>query len=315
MRLKSFSAPSMAEAMRQIREELGDDAVIVSTHRDNGDGSVRITAALETREAEDELSVLFAEDSRRDIEDTVGRTLSYHGTPDNVIQALLEAAYGVAVDEPTMALASALKSYFRFTALPAHATKRPIMLVGPPGVGKTVAAAKLATRAALAKRRAVVVSTDTVRAGGIEQLSAFTDILETDLHTAGGGSELRDILGTVDDSTLVIIDSSGTNPFSTAEMSSLAALIDGSDVEPVLVTACGGDPSESVEIAEAFRSIGAKRMLITRLDMARRLGSVLAAAAAGPLSFSEVSISPHVARGLTPLNSTSLARILMRDPG
>ncbi len=40
----------------------------------------------------------------------------------------------------------------------------------------------------------------------------------------------------------------------------------------------------------------------------------LVTASAGPLSFSEVSISPHVARGLSALTPITLARLLMRDP-
>jgi flagellar biosynthesis GTPase FlhF len=46
MRLKSFQAKSMSEAMRQIKETLGDDAIIVSTKEEAG-GWVRVTAAVE----------------------------------------------------------------------------------------------------------------------------------------------------------------------------------------------------------------------------------------------------------------------------
>ena len=46
MRLKSFTARSMKEAIGQVRAELGPDAVIVSTVQSrSGGGTVRITAA------------------------------------------------------------------------------------------------------------------------------------------------------------------------------------------------------------------------------------------------------------------------------
>ena len=33
MKLKNFHAPTLAEAMTQIREDLGDEAIIVSTYQ------------------------------------------------------------------------------------------------------------------------------------------------------------------------------------------------------------------------------------------------------------------------------------------
>jgi flagellar biosynthesis protein FlhF len=48
MRLKAYTAATLAEALQQIRQELGDDAKIVAT--DSDDGQVRVVAALEAAE-------------------------------------------------------------------------------------------------------------------------------------------------------------------------------------------------------------------------------------------------------------------------
>ena len=61
-------------------------------------------------------------------------------------------------------------------------------------------------------------------------------------------------------------------------------------------------------------AVSADRMLITRLDAARRLGAILAAAEGGRLSFSNVSVSAHVARGFHALEPGELARLLLCDP-
>ncbi len=59
-----------------------------------------------------------------------------------------------------------------------------IMLVGPPGVGKTLTIARLAAQIAIQKHKLAVITTDNKRAGGVRQLQAFTDILELELSSA-----------------------------------------------------------------------------------------------------------------------------------
>ena len=109
----------------------------------------------------------------------------------------------------------------------------------------------------------------------------------------------------------VLIDSHGCNPFDKQEMAHLASLVRCAEAENILVLAAGGDALETAEIAREFASIGATRLVITRLDMTRRLGSILAAADAGRLSLSDVSITPGVAEGINPINPVSLARLIM----
>ncbi len=46
MRLRTFTAPSIGEAMRQVRTALGEDAVILSTEQVGK--QVKVTAAIET---------------------------------------------------------------------------------------------------------------------------------------------------------------------------------------------------------------------------------------------------------------------------
>ena len=47
MRLKTFSAPSMTEALKIVKEHFGEEAIIVSSKKaDNGSG-VCVTAAID----------------------------------------------------------------------------------------------------------------------------------------------------------------------------------------------------------------------------------------------------------------------------
>ncbi len=312
MRLKSYSAPSMAEAMALVREELGDDAIIVSTQRSSGGQGVRITAALEEATSDDEIHEMLSGGVPSPVADTVRDQLAYHGLPPRLIDRLVKAARGVETADPSMACAGALDETFAFAPLPERKAPRPFMLVGPPGSGKTITVAKLAARARIAGRSVSVISADTVRAGALEQLSAFTNILDIELRKARGPDALRALIDdTVLVNDLVFIDTPGINPFSPGDVTFLRDLIEAVDVEPVLVMAAGGDPVEAIEMAEVFADLGATRLLATRLDMTRRLGAVLGAADAGQFMICEVSINPHVANGLCPITPVSMARLLV----
>jgi len=324
MRLRTFHAPTMGEAMSQLRKELGPDAVIVSNQ--SGRGGVRITAAVEQGPpapvAEPEQPV-----KRKPRAKSVGSSstgwkpetatvIRHHRLPETLhfrLEKALKSFDGGNIEE---ALADALETLYRFVPLSA-VSNRPLMLVGPPGAGKTVSIAKLATQAVIEGRKVAVVTTDTVRAGGIDQLEAFTRILDIPLATAESPAGLTRVVGRLrdkSDQTAILIDTPGLNPFNRAEIADMRRFIDGVEAATVLVLPAGGDANEAIEIATACTAIGARQLVCTRIDAARRFGGLLAAADAGALAFSEISVSPYVSDGLIRLDSLALSKLLMHGP-
>ncbi|MDA0997680.1 MAG: hypothetical protein O2944_05675 [Proteobacteria bacterium] len=310
MRLKTFTAASMAAAMNLVRAEMGDDAIILTTGQDADGVHCRVTAAIDrpggdgAGDPEEQVP-----SSPEDRDGYLRQILSAHGVPRHLLERMAQDCAEIGSGDPILALAGAIDVRFHFQPI-ADAASTPMVLVGVPGAGKTITAAKIAARCRLAGGQAIVASTDTRRAGGIEQLAAFTRILGLDLIVAENGAKLAALLDAAGPRDLAVIDTPGTNPFDHQEMAALAEILGSTGGEAVLVMAAGGDALESADIAAAFAGIGAGRMIVTRLDMTRRLGGLLAAAAAGRIDFAGVSVNPYVAEGLAEINPLSLARLL-----
>jgi flagellar biosynthesis protein FlhF len=315
MRLKSFTAATMAEAMEMVRAELGDDAIIVSTQRAAGTKGVRITAALEQADVDLAIAELFEEGDGSGTPDAVKDALIRHGVPQRLTDRLVNAARTLGIPDPVQACAAALDAGFAFAHLPEHSAPRPFMMVGPPGSGKSIAVAKLAARSVLKQRDVAVITCDNIRAGATEQLAAFTRILDIELIKARGPESLRRAVeGATGMFDLVLIDSPGLNPFRKSDMDFLHELVEAADVEPIMVMAAGGDAAEAAEMAESFAELGAARLFASRLDTSRRLGAILAAADSGQLALCDVSASPHVASGIAPISPLSLAHLMLPEP-
>jgi flagellar biosynthesis protein FlhF len=301
MKLKTFHAKSMSEAMRQVRDALGDDAIIVSSREEKG--LVRITAAVEQEPVSHEEEIFDAETNI----ELITETLLRHRVPAGVSDKIISACMTLHEKDPKKMLAAALRKAISF-AIPG---RKPIILVGPPGAGKTLMAAKLAARAVLDNKKPVVITTDIARAGGIEQLSAFLNILGVPLEQAEDAKGLKALLAKAPKSAPVIIDTGGLNPFDPQEMKFLAKLLSVAEMEPTLVLPAGIDAEESAEMALTFEVLGVKRLMPTRLDFARRLGGLLSAADRAGLAFTEGSHTPQVANGLLALTPDSIANLLL----
>ena len=290
--IQLFRGADMGAAMAQVRQALGPDAMIVMTRR-VGD-EIEVTAALDPPE------------ERADVE----HDLAWHGVPDALIQRLNGPL------EP--ALAAAL----RWAPLDGSGA---VLLVGPPGAGKTLTAARLATRMVLAGITPTVITADDRRAGAAEQLAAFTRLLDLPLVVAGkprliaraiargctGGNAGGDAGGSA--GAPVLIDTPGTDPWTDrALITDLAA---AASARIVLVLPAGLDGQEAAELAEGYASLGAVAMIATRLDITRRYGSVLWAAQ--HLALAEAGVGPGAADGLvpfTPLLLCSILRVPQFDP-
>ncbi len=349
MRLKSFYAKTMTEAMQMVREQLGDDAIIVATREENGGRSVRVTAAVERMDEmpnfeiaprtktrmpepapqaqadrvaqvrvrpkaivpEDYLQYDAEEDAEDAINEMLTDTLLRHGVPGDISDIILSTATMMGMTDAQSAMKMAMDHAFRFAPLPIKNKAKALMMIGAPGAGKTLATAKLAARAAMAGHTAAVITTDTQRAGGVEQLEAFTKLLNIPLLKARTGTELRARLEDSRSADLILVDTGGTNPFDVDDMRRQSQLLEAGAIEPVLVMAAGGDAEESAEVARCFAVLGVQRIFPTRLDVARRLGGLLSAAGRAGLAFCDASNTPMVANGVVTLTAQSLSTLLL----
>lgn len=333
MRLRSFNAPDMHDAMKMVRETMGEDAVIISTTRDPLGQGVCITVAMEVEDEEMEFALLdpataaapfrspIASYARRTYDQTlqeIEKILRFHNTPDYLTTKLMEigrylqSEQEFPSDNVKHTLTRILDAAFSYQALPLDTEGWRIMLIGAPGVGKTMTIVKMASQIVMNRHKVIVVTTDNKRAGGVEQLSAFTSILGLELKVASNRAELWNILQECPPTSRVLIDSAGTNPYNFEDIKEIKQLSELDMIEPVLVSATGTDPSEVEDMAQSFSYLGIRRMLITRADTARRFGSVLAMADVGNLSFCNLSSTARVVGEFKTIDAVFLTNLLMQ---
>lgn len=316
MKIKKFIAATMPAALAQIKNELGDEAVILSS--ENIDGRLHLTVAVDETEdfdfAEDETvkeidtKAFFDETSLRE-------ALDYHGVLDlvqyHVLSACREAnrKYGRADD--MFVMRKALEQTFRFKPLFGEMT--PVkMFMGTPGSGKSTAIAKVATQAKFKGIKTAVVSTDNTRAGANKQLEAFADILEVDFVFYKEARELfRYIKNHSGEYGCILIDTPGINPFVKAELDKVAPFADSLKCDKILTFDAGRNVYEAVEAAEIFGELGATGLLPTRLDLTRRIGSVLSIADCCNMALSGASVSASIAKGMAEMDAASLAKLIL----
>ena len=262
MRIKLFAAANMAEAMRKVRAELGEEALILGNRRISG--GVEITAALEPAEP---VAPMLGKPDPDPPE-----------KPQNSLERrLCKLQYG-ALD-----------------------WARPLMLVGTPGAGKTLTAAKLATRLVQSGDKPMVITADADRAGATEQLAAFTRILGLDLIIAENPVMLARILASRKTGQKAMIDMAGFSPFEAEQREILITHAVAAEAGMVWVMPAGLDVQDAVEMAEIFAELGTRHLIATKLDIARRFESVFRAAEAGSFILTDAGIGPGIAEGLVPL--------------
>jgi flagellar biosynthesis protein FlhF len=243
------------------------------------------------------------------------QSMAYHGIPTVLAEKLCRMALEMETDDPVISLAASLDTHFKYASR-LNAGKMPMMLVGPPGVGKTITLAKMAAAAKMEGRAVKLITTDTNRAGAVDQLRAYTNILEFQLHEAGSAEDLKKLLNKpgFKDGADILIDTGGINVYDEDEVADLTRKIIAAGAEPVVVLAAGTDTAEMSDMASMFASLGARRLIATRLDTTRRYGGLFTAAHTAKLTFSFASVSSSVATGLHVINPVNLARLLLRDP-
>ena len=152
-----------------------------------------------------------------------------------------------------------------------------IALVGPTGAGKTTTIAKLAaTYAARHNPRDVaLITTDTVRVGGREQLHSYGRQLGIAVHEADGHANLTATLERLRDYKLVLIDTAGLGQRDRNLVAQLNWLHAAGQVSTLLVLPANSHFSDLDEVVRRFSSASPQGVVLTKVDETGRLGSAL----------------------------------------
>lgn len=148
-----------------------------------------------------------------------------------------------------------------------------IALVGPTGAGKTTTAAKLAVRRGMfGAARPGLLTIDTYRVGGMEQLATYAELAEVPFEVVYDAREvdaaMKRLSSTCD---VIIIDTPGRSPASAELTERWRSLLDAFDPDEVhLVIPASLRADLAVDIGRAYRATrhhcGATHLMLSKVD-------------------------------------------------
>ncbi|HEY2020544.1 flagellar biosynthesis protein FlhF [Paraburkholderia sp.] len=178
-------------------------------------------------------------------------------------------------------------------------------LMGPTGVGKTTTTAKLAARCVMrfGASKVALLTTDSYRIGGHEQLRIFGKILGVSVHAVKDSADLQLALSELRNKHIVLIDTIGMSQRDRLVSEQIAMLCRaGQPVQRLLLLNATGHGDTLNEVVQAYQRAPDQQPLagciLTKLDEATNLGGVLDAVIRYKLPIHYVSTGQKVPENL-----------------
>jgi flagellar biosynthesis protein FlhF len=151
-------------------------------------------------------------------------------------------------------------------------------LVGATGVGKTTTIAKIAARLVLrhGTESVALVTTDTYRIGGVEQLRIYGRILGVPVAVARDAAELRAHLQEFAERRFVLVDTIGLSPRDARLAEQLRWLGEqGTAVRALLLLGAGMSLAVYEQAWQTYRELPLAGCILTKLDETGAFGAAL----------------------------------------
>ncbi len=287
MFLKQYRNASVREALRAARADLGPDALVLSTEMVAARGwrgwlgvrEVQITAAIDRVSAVRPAAVESRPTDTASAQPVLDRSDATRGelvarlVACGLDRPIAEAVAAGIPDEDcrgtsVAGLRRALAAELEALTAGEEPFARAEVFVGPPGVGKTTTIAKIAARERARHGRLLgMVAADGFRAGAVEQLRTYADIIGAPFRVARTADELNAALNARLQQPL-LVDTAGRSPRDAAVRDVLQVLARRRHVRTHLVLAADTSASAARRIFDLYREAKPERLVVTKLDEA-----------------------------------------------
>lgn len=198
----------------------------------------------------------------------------------------------------------------------AHPGKRRVVaLIGPTGVGKTTTIAKLAANFRLREGiRMGLVTVDTYRIAAVEQLRTYAEIIDLPMKVVTTPREMRRALDELAGLDLVLIDTAGRSPRDELKIQELKSLLAEAQVDEVhLVLSMVASARSLQATAEKFAPAGPTALILTKLDEAVGMGTLLSVARRVPLPVSYLTTGQDVPDDIEHAQMRRVSRLVLGE--
>ncbi len=190
---------------------------------------------------------------------------------------------------------------------------RLVALVGPTGVGKTTTIAKLAAIYRLKEKHNVgLITVDTYRIAAVEQLRTYADIIDLPMQVVSSPREMHEAVRRLGAMDLILMDTAGRSPRDEIRIQELKSFLTEAGADEVhLVLSSVAAARTLQQTAEQFASVGTTGLILTKLDEATGLGSLLPLVRTSRLPLSYVTNGQNVPDDIEIAHPSRLARLVL----
>lgn len=372
MKIKKYIAKNITEGKRKIKEELGSEAVILSSRKvvkPSGEELIEIVAAIDSNyvqktpepkeiKKEQMISKILkknpVQSSNRITDDNVRKILKeFDALKKNMLEindnvkykyaATLGPIFGklykilrkqeIPEDIALKLIGSlndsgmvnnlnsaieqvkfSLRDYIKIN-LPlkkSHNTQK-VFIFGGTGTGKTTALVRIGIISKLVlKAEVMLISADTYKVGGAEQLETYASISGIQYRSAYNSEEILQICDSESNKDFIMIDSTGRSHKEEDFIDELKEIINvvNPDHRFMVISATTGEETlrEQLEKFKVFEPTG---IILTKLDEAYSVGSILRVIKDYPLTY--ITTGQKIPEDLEPASKDMIIKYIIPD--
>lgn len=359
MKVRFFTADSIQNAMAQVKNVLGRDAIILHTRTFRKGGimgffakdKVEVMAAIDTPVAaiaekkiqrshveEDKslvavqlelatmrnlLEQVLCKDSQEIKKSPILDLLMNNDIETHVAEQIIKATQSnnannspVTPEFKELIMKQIKDKVQHVEGIEVPAVGRKIAaFIGPTGVGKTTTIAKLAAKFAIQDRcNVALITADTYRVSAVEQLKTYSDIMGIPIHVVYTADELKRVLASNQDKQLILIDTAGRSPHNSDQLEELEKFLQIDDtIEKHLVLSATTKYKDALDIVKNFSACSPDKVIFTKLDEARNIGTIVNLLYQIPIPLSYVTNGQNVPDDIELVDPQKLTQLIFRD--
>lgn len=336
MKIKRYVVANMKEALCLIKQDLGSDAIIVSSHKFREKGvkglflprKLEVTAVLE-KEAD---QVKNDWGQIKNILNLFSETKHQEQNKDSLLHEIRQCLLGMEIDGQIVdsllenidlnsgkdvirqELENRLMAIFKPVTHSRHQNKI-MAFVGAPGVGKTTTLAKIGAIFSLFNSFNIsFITIDTYRVGAIEQMKIYGDIIGASVDVVMSPEELKEAVEKNKDKDLILIDTTGRPSKNFYQLTELRTFLDVLDCADIyLVINATTQKKDMMQILNDYKITDYSQLIITKIDETVAPGSIINAAYYTGLPIAYITNGQDVPDDIEVSNPKLLAGYVMRD--